>query len=631
MKLPLHKIAAIVFVILLLASMIEIGVQMGRGKQEGRELPGWQMKWVNGAEGDHGAYPPRSDMGWVDVEPSDDLPEMPGEMTAVWLRAAVPPLGSHSAALLNKVYGRDIRAYVDDTVVYDSNGRGSTGGGKLLIPLTAAQTGKELYIYSGGSDGRLGLEGGIKVGSYGNMLNLYLREDLLDVMIGGSLIFMAVVLGVCSIFLKKELFSNGILLMLIMLSSGVLMIYYSPYLALVTGNQYRWLELFFDAALFTLLPAFTYFFEKLFGPGLYKAVTRLRKLQMGYSLFCVGLSVLNIALSYRTQELYRAFTVDVVGILMIIQFLLLLGLAIRYALNGNVEAIIFSSGFAVFALSSLSELSLYYMSGEKYHLYWWKWGIVGFLVSLIVIVGRRFARNHEQVVEYSRELEKFNNDLQRSEKMEIISELAASVAHEVRNPLQVTRGFLQIIGGSQGSKEKEYLQLAISELDRASHIINDFLTFAKPAMDKVECLDVGEELRHVAGILLPLAQMQGSRIEIHLEAGLYVKFNSSKFKQALINIIKNAIEALQETGLVTISARKSGGYVVISVRDTGEGMTASEIARLGEPYYSNKTKGTGLGLMVTFRLIEAMQGTIEFQSVKGKGTEASVKLPAVKP
>ncbi|WP_025688275.1 sensor histidine kinase [Paenibacillus zanthoxyli] len=630
MKLPLYKIAAVVFVILLLASMIEVGIAMERGKQEGRELQGWQLKWVNAAIGE-GVYPPRTESGWIDVSPSDDLPEVSGVMTGVWFRTSLPPLGSNSAALLNKVYGSDIRAYVDDTLVYDSNGRGSRGGGKLLIPLTAPQVGKELYIYSGGTGSRLGLEGEIKVGSYAKLLNVYLKENLLDLMIGGSLIFMAVVLGVCSVFLKRELFVNGILLMLIMLSSGVLMIYYSPYLEIVMENKSRWLELLFDAALFTLLPAFTYFFEKLFGSGLFKAVARLRKLQIGYSLFCVGLSVLNIALSYRLDVLYRIFTVDVVGILMIIQFLLLLGLAIRYSLRGNVEAIIFTTGFALFALASLSELSLYYMSGEKYQLYWWKWGIVGFLVSLIVIVGRRFARNHEQVVEYSKELEKFNNDLQRSEKMEIISELAASVAHEVRNPLQVTRGFLQIIGGAQGSKEREYLQLAISELDRASHIINDFLTFAKPAMDKVECLDVGEELRHVAGILLPLAQLQGSRIEIHTETGLYVKFNSSKFKQALINIIKNGIEALQDNGLVTITAQKSGAYVIISVRDTGEGMTASEIARLGEPYYSNKTKGTGLGLMVTFRLIEAMKGTIEFQSTKGKGTEARVKLPAVKP
>ncbi|MFD1772723.1 sensor histidine kinase [Paenibacillus rhizophilus] len=631
MKLPLHKIAAVVFVILLLASMIEIGISMERGKQEGTELSRWKLKWVSEAEGDHGQHPPSGDKGWIDVLSSGPQVEAPGETAAVWIRASLPPISSNSAALVNKVYGKNIRAYLDDTLVYGSSGSVGLSGSKILIPLNASQTGKELYIYCEGPDSRLGIDGEIKIESYGKLLNLYLKEDLMDIIIGGALIFVAVVLGVCSIFLKRELFFSGFLLMLIMLSSGVLMIYYSPYFSLVLGSRSKWMELFFDISLFTLLPAFTYFFEKLFGPGLYGGVTRLRKFQLVYSLFCLGLSILNIALSYCIDGLYRMFTVEIAGVLMIMQFLFLLGHAVRYALRGNVEAIIFTSGFAVFALTALSELSLFYMSGEGYHLYWWKWGIVIFLVSLIVIVGRKFAKNHEQVVEYSKELEKFNNDLQRSEKMEIISELAASVAHEVRNPLQVTRGFLQIIGEGSDSKEKEYLQLAISELDRAAHIINDFLTFAKPQMDEVECLDVGGELKHVAGILLPLAKMQESTIEIHLEDGLYVKFSSSKFKQALINLIKNGIEALQESGLVIITAWKSGGYVVISIRDSGEGMTSGEMARLGEPYFSNKTKGTGLGLMVTFRIIEAMNGTIEFKSIKGKGTEVIVKLPAVKP
>lgn len=105
--------------------------------------------------------------------------------------------------------------------------------------------------------------------------------------------------------------------------------------------------------------------------------------------------------------------------------------------------------------------------------------------------------------------------------------------------------------------------------------------------------------------------------------------SSAKFKQAFINIIKNSIEALQENGLIRVTAWQSQAHIMISVRDNGEGMDGSELARLGEPYYSNKIKGTGLGLMVTFRIIEAMEGTTEFQSEKGEGTEFIVKLPKV--
>ncbi len=255
--------------------------------------------------------------------------------------------------------------------------------------------------------------------------------------------------------------------------------------------------------------------------------------------------------------------------------------------------------------------------------------MVAFVISMIVILGRKFSKNHEQLIEYSRKLEKFNNDLQRSEKMEMISELAASVAHEVRNPLQVTRGFLQILGERSDNKEKEYLNMAVAELDRATLIITDFLTFAKPGLEALEVLDVSEELRHVSGIMVPLASLQGGVIELKLQTGLYVVGSSPKFKQAFINIIKNSIEALQENGLVEVSTWKSENYIVISVRDNGEGMKASEITRLGEPYYSNKTKGTGLGLMVTLRIIEAMKGTTEFHSEKGVGTEIIIKIPEI--
>lgn len=170
--------------------------------------------------------------------------------------------------------------------------------------------------------------------------------------------------------------------------------------------------------------------------------------------------------------------------------------------------------------------------------------------------------------------------------------------------------------------------MAMEELDRASLIITDFLTFAKPGQETVDVFEVSEELKHVSGILMPLANLQGGEIELRLQSDLQVKGSASKFKQAFINLIKNSIESLQEDGLIQVTAWKSGQHIIISVQDNGEGMRVSELARLGEPYYSNKTKGTGLGLMVTFRIIEAMDGSIQFHSTKDEGTEVIVKLPS---
>jgi len=246
-------------------------------------------------------------------------------------------------------------------------------------------------------------------------------------------------------------------------------------------------------------------------------------------------------------------------------------------------------------------------------------------------MARRFAQNHQQMVLYSSRLELFNNELQRSEKMDIISELAASVAHEVRNPLQVTRGFLQLLQMNTDDKGREHLKIALEELDRASAIITDFLTFAKPEFDKVNTLNLAQEFQHIEGIMRPLATLAGGTITMNIPENIDIRGNSSKFKQALINIVKNSIEALPEEGKIHIWAEQNDKEIEIHIQDNGSGMTEEELKRLGEPYFSNKTKGTGLGLMVTFRIIEALGGVLEFKSKKNVGTEAVIHLPAADP
>lgn len=182
--------------------------------------------------------------------------------------------------------------------------------------------------------------------------------------------------------------------------------------------------------------------------------------------------------------------------------------------------------------------------------------------------------------------------------------------------------------GKAKAAEREYLDLALVELDRASGIITDFLTFAKPEFGKDTVLQISDEFKYIEGILAPLAHLHGGKITVDIPEDLAVRGNSSKFKQAFINIIKNSIEALQEEGVIQIHCYQKQGRVYIHVVDNGEGMGEDVLARLGEPYFSNKTKGTGLGLMVTFRIIEAMDGSIQFTSKKGVGTDAVITLPA---
>jgi len=372
----------------------------------------------------------------------------------------------------------------------------------------------------------------------------------------------------------------------------------------------------------------TIFFENVFGPGKYSVIRRFRKFQTFYSSLCVLLSGLMVFFGAHLDRIYILFTLNLLGYIMIIQFILFLASSIMYVHKGNKDAIIFTVGFTLFVSIGLVEIVWYYLNDKNYEIHYWKWGMLGFIFALVVIVGRTVALNYQQLVRYSKELELFNNELQRSEKMDIISELAASVAHEVRNPLQVTRGFLQLLDGKYSSAtDKTYVKLALNELDRAANIITDYLTFAKPGIEDVVTLNLAAEFEQVDNILQPLAHLQGGRLSITIPDTLLTKGNPPKFKQAIVNIVKNSIEAFKEEGVVEITARSSGEDILISIKDNGEGMSDEEIARLGEPYFSNKTKGTGLGLMVTFRIIEAMKGSIHFKSQKGKGTEALIRLP----
>jgi two-component system, sporulation sensor kinase B len=224
---------------------------------------------------------------------------------------------------------------------------------------------------------------------------------------------------------------------------------------------------------------------------------------------------------------------------------------------------------------------------------------------------------------------KMREEMQRSEKLSLISELAASIAHEVRNPLTVVRGFIQLAQQSMDEQNRRYMSTAIVELDRAEFIISDYLNFAKPEVDAPEVIDVGEKVSNVASIMSSFATMQDVQLHHHSESGLFINANRTKLKQVIMNLIKNSIEATPNGGQVIVRSFLDNKHVLIQVLDTGAGMTSDQLKRLGTPFYSTKEKGTGLGLMVTFRMVEAMGGQLKFRSEKGKGTVATISIPAI--
>lgn len=216
------------------------------------------------------------------------------------------------------------------------------------------------------------------------------------------------------------------------------------------------------------------------------------------------------------------------------------------------------------------------------------------------------------------------------EKMEIVSHLAASISHEVRNPLTSVKGFLQLILEHKEIPRdcKTYANLALDETVRATDIINDYLTFAKPHPEVNVPMEIEKEITKCKEIIRPLATKNNVTINVVFFHTEKIKGDPNKFRQVLLNICKNSIEAMPKGGILSIVTSTNERKSLIHIIDTGHGMTNEHLARLGEPYFSLKEqKGTGLGMMVVFRIVEGMGGKVKITSEENIGTSITLSFP----
>ncbi|MBY0122074.1 PAS domain-containing sensor histidine kinase [Bacillus sp. S/N-304-OC-R1] len=219
--------------------------------------------------------------------------------------------------------------------------------------------------------------------------------------------------------------------------------------------------------------------------------------------------------------------------------------------------------------------------------------------------------------------------LRRTEKLSVVGELAASVAHEIRNPLTSLIGFVQLL---QNENEKDHLyhKIMLDELNRINYIAGELLLLAKPQQLQFIKADVRLILFEVISLLQSDANLYNVGIDLLSDQDEYcMDCEPSQLKQLFINIIKNAIEASTSKGKVTVHIKSEDtGEISITVKDKGCGISEKRLEKIGEPFYSSKEKGTGLGLTVSYKIAQSHNGTIVFNSKVNEGTEVIIKFPA---
>ncbi|KEO82657.1 PAS domain S-box protein [Tumebacillus flagellatus] len=220
--------------------------------------------------------------------------------------------------------------------------------------------------------------------------------------------------------------------------------------------------------------------------------------------------------------------------------------------------------------------------------------------------------------------------LRKSDKLAVVGQLAAGVAHEIRNPLTSIKGFAQLMK-NRLPEYNHYLDIMLSELDRIEFIMNEFLVLAKPQAVKFVKTDLQELLGDIVALLETQAIINNVQIITEYEDNLpNITCETNRLKQVFINVMKNAIEAMPDGGNLRIRTERAGADLVrVRVLDDGCGIHPERIPKLGEPFYTTKERGTGLGLMVSYKIIKDHQGDIRFKSRLGEGTTVEVELPII--
>jgi two-component system, sporulation sensor kinase B len=238
------------------------------------------------------------------------------------------------------------------------------------------------------------------------------------------------------------------------------------------------------------------------------------------------------------------------------------------------------------------------------------------------------------IISYSIEFVRRNNEMKvhliKAEKLQAVEQMGAAISHEIRNPLTAAIGFVQLLqdGYIPRVKQIEYLSIVKDELQAAERVIQDYLTFAKPSLMTFEELNIKKELKQVINMLQPLANQNSVQITTDFAIIGFIQGDRQKFHQCFINVIKNAIESMPAGGYLSIVTEYNKTHITIKVKDTGVGMTKEQLELLGEPYYSTKgAKGTGLGMMVVYSIVRAMDGVVSVDSKVELGTTFQFKFP----
>ena len=246
-------------------------------------------------------------------------------------------------------------------------------------------------------------------------------------------------------------------------------------------------------------------------------------------------------------------------------------------------------------------------------------------------LGRNFNDTVRQLRESREEIQRlYRTQMSRAEHLATLGELAAGLAHEIRNPLAGIAGVIDIIGRDlpESSPGRQVLQEVHEEILHIKRILSDLLDYARPKLPQFHAADLNATAERAVALARQQVLSRPIQIDLAKDKSLApVEHDPAQIQQVLLNLLLNAIKALDDQGQIRVEVAAEEECAVVRVKDTGRGIAPGALANIFRPFFTTKGQGTGLGLSLARRIVESHNGKIEVTSTPGQGTEFTVRLP----
>ncbi|NEO69251.1 ATP-binding protein [Moorena sp. SIO3H5] len=556
----------------------------------------------------------------------------------VWLRVRLPEGKWQSPTLYLGAVPNILEAYLDEELIYTrlsphslppTNGEGYQWP---IVPIDSNFSGKLLFInvYVGTEQSiYIGFFDRIVIGSKFNVIRCLFKDEISTVL-GCIFILIGLWFSLTCLFRSQD---KRLILSfaLLAIAGGIYNLSQSSIVPLLFKDSLNWEFSRYTA--FCFLPILSLIgFEQIFGSGYFSIIQRLWQIHLIYSVISLGLIVI-----YHSSWLYE---ISIDHYLLLGSTIILLLHAIPIAINKkNYYAKLFSFGLSILAITGMHDILVYRFEPENWYQRFYPWGMLMFILSLGLILERRFAETRRLLREYNQKLETKNAALQEMDQLK--NEFLANTSHELKTPLNGIIGIAEsLIDGATGELSQptaSNLSLIVSSGKRLTQLVNDLLDFSALKHKQINLRIKPVGMREITEVVLLLSRplVGNKNIQLINQVSSYsppVDADENRLQQILYNLVGNAIK-FTERGTIKVSAEVVKSYVKITVSDTGIGIPPDKLDRIFEAFeqgdgsINRKYGGVGLGLAVTKKLVQLHGGDIDVESTPNLGSQFSFTLP----